>query len=280
VPIEFILIDNPTELIHSDRLQPLETHLSLLTQYIVLTFINSMHPKLGLIARSHQHRRRQPGGGIGFSTSESFTKSSMKEEASLLLSLSDIVMAEIESKNRSDVFSSSHSADSMPRFPSLSHLSSDTDLPQVTPRLTHYSRARTVSIDQSGSRTPSPTADKLIPMVTPVLSPRRVARKSRSTRAKVSYAPKDELEVAPRKDSSNKLQGAIPQGTTLKIIHRKKFSWRNHPVVSFNQNHLTSTQCLTYILYSLNSSLLPIAKSTCATRLSTTLSNRSSTTTS
>lgn len=194
-------------------------------------------------------------------TSDSFSKTSVRDQAALLLSVADIAKSELTSGEKSlwkDI-------EDLPMFPLL--LGSSFSLHSKTPREQQHSstsltdmiisaapargslpssRARTVSLDiaehtRMENRTPSPVPipeDQQVPV-----TPSPMVRKGLRVSARKRKQPEpEELEDDDEEDafenltynpkSTGPLQGPIPKGITTKKIHRRKFSWKNYPEVS------------------------------------------------
>ncbi|GAX12093.1 hypothetical protein FisN_15Lh215 [Fistulifera solaris] len=187
--------------------------------------------------------------------SDGFSKTSVRDQAALLLSIADIAKSEMKSGDRMLW----KDDEELPKFPVL--LGSAFKLRDKTPRehrssavpsmlisappvSTHASsRARTVSLDlveqsrMGANRTPSPltmTEGQKVP-VTPSPMLRKGLRVSTRKRKQPELEELEEEEddefdaLADNGKSSGPLQGSVPKGVSAKKIHRRKFSWKNYP---------------------------------------------------
>ena len=196
--------------------------------------------------------------------SDGFSKTSVRDQAALLLSIADIANSELQSGER--VLWKDD--EELPNFPLLlgsafslrgkapseeQHRSTSlTNMLISAPPLSacSSSRARTVSLDivehnrMGGNRTPSPltmTGSQQVP-VTPSPMLRKGLRVSARKRKQPEHEEPEEEEeeedafdpLAYNTKSSGPLQGSVPKGITAKKIHRRKFSWKNYPEVSFS----------------------------------------------
>ncbi len=189
--------------------------------------------------------------------SDGFSKTSVRDQAALLLSIADIAKSEMKSGDRMLW----KGDEELPKLPLL--LGSAFSLRDKTPRehrssslnsmlisappVSTYtsSRARTVSLDlveqsrMGGNRTPSPltmTEGQQVP-VTPSPMIRKGLRVSTRKRKQPELEELEEDEdefdaLADNRKSSGPLQGTVPKGVSAKKIHRRKFSWKNYPEVS------------------------------------------------
>jgi hypothetical protein len=199
-----------------------------------------------------------------------FAKTSVRDQAALLLSIADIAKSELGSSGLTDLWEDN---EDFPKFPLLWGgpdvsakllLAPRTEAPLLTdilskaPATALYpsNRVRTVSIDSpyettstllySRSRTPSPVslAAEVVTPVTPMQSPRLPVRKQRSLRLSARAKQRNEqaqslqtiqtdVRAVSSADQKNRpLQGVCPQGVPTKKILRRKFSWKNYPEVS------------------------------------------------
>lgn len=195
---------------------------------------------------------------VGTSDSVRVSKTSLRDQAALLLSIADIAQSEITT------CPSALSDDSSfpPCFPSLD---GTTHMKCLTPRKDSLrgllysanskpgpSRLRAVSIDTSsmdivGNRhTPSPLeSPPILPLglvggscLSPIVGrlshkSARLSHKARHDRVSEREDTKCE-QVSPTFSTPSKskaLQGKPPAGVTIKKILRRKFSWKNYPEV-------------------------------------------------
>jgi hypothetical protein len=241
------------------------------------------------------------------------TMSSLRDQAALLLSIADIARSEITTCPSA----LSDDCSLCPSFPELNEKAPQELLAPRMGSLRSLlyskieplpSRLRSVSFDNPGlfdiaRKTPSPLASppKIAAVLVEASSPPSARRLShRSTRLshkmkhERTYEFKEKILEArlspvghsapPRK--SKCLQAKPPDGVTVKKIFRRKFSWKNYPEVRVLDLLLWYKLCLpshtfSRFLFTSSSSTFSsrIVRSTSATRLSTTRSNRSSTTT-
>ena len=137
--------------------------------------------------------------GSAFATRQN---SSVRDQAELLLSIAAIASSEI----KADGFSSLWEDDKLPSFPSLKESVPPLSLEGLLSSRRPEHRARAVSVDH---------AQETLHTVTPV---RRLRHK-----------PKP-VEDVPTPGSKN-LQGPPPKGAVIKMINRRKFSWKHYPEV-------------------------------------------------
>jgi len=199
-----------------------------------------------------------------------FSKTSLRNEAALLLSIADIAQSELTTcpsalSDHHD-FETSPTLRFLPKFPSLSCSSAKYDpkstmSPQTdslrgllyganTLMGTGSSRIRSVSIEDSPTgqdrRTPSPLAcpptlgSPALVTPTPKSKPSiRCARLSIKARHELVASKSNKSVVAEKEPitpttpgKSKPLQGPIPKGVSITKVYRKKFSWKSYPEVS------------------------------------------------
>jgi len=118
----------------------------------------------------------------------------------------------------------------------------------------------------------------------------RLLRQSKREHREATMERVERPPVSGKDKKGKAVQGTPPKGVPIKKIMRKKFSWKNYPEVSevlalllarywFVETISFSSMNSLITCYSLSVSWLRIAKSTCATPLSTTRCSKSNTTT-
>jgi hypothetical protein len=187
------------------------------------------------------------------SSKNAFGKTSVRDQAALLLSIADICNSEI-SKFPMALSYDDDSDDGLPKFPLLEekdakHVKWNTyhtdSLNSLLVRATSYplhpsNRVRTVSMDAQDFkilRAPSPLASppalvKAIP-VTPT-TPKQVHRSLRLFSQARRHRAREALKEAIKEEcvqikNGNVLQGDVPKGVNVKKIYRRKFSWKSYP---------------------------------------------------
>lgn len=224
-----------------------------------------MNPKLN--KRVPLTCRSNPGATALPSENARFTKTSVRDQAVLLLSIADIAKTEITKDGLSALWFDDEGI--LPKFPTLSDPSVAGEYKWLTPRpeslnnlLSQHpstgalpaKRARAVSIEYSPDfraattlRTMSPLSlqqeDPNISFVSPGISPlnRRLPTRKQSLRLShkarkehILASTSDEEVDLPRTVScvskkNKSLQHAVAKGMVVRKILRRKFSWKNYP---------------------------------------------------
>jgi len=178
------------------------------------------------------------------SDGERFSKTSVRDQAALLLSIADIAKSEIKTCPSA----LSDEQDSFPKFPFLGDNRSKCLTPHhndsLRELLTPYpsGRIRAVSMDtpEGDRRTPSPLLSPpalvTVAPVTPIsgrLSHRSLRLSAKARQERVMHEREDIIQVTPilKRSKGKPLQGEVPEDVTVKKIFRRKFSWKNYPEV-------------------------------------------------